>query len=94
MNNLYFQLTTFPNPFSENIRIEFSLLDKMNLTLNVYTFQGHLIKRLTNGIKEKGKHSIIWDGSDMNGKKVAPGIYLVRLRSGKHVLSRSVEFIR
>nr|NQU88880.1 hypothetical protein [Bacteroidota bacterium] len=61
-------------------------------TYLMYDFTGKHITTLMNEYIVPGQYQIIWDGKDINGNYVFKGIYLVRLRCGKNILTRSVEY--
>jgi hypothetical protein len=44
--------------------------------------------------KKPGEYRLIWNGKDLNGKEVMPGLYLVRLQSGRNIATKPVEIIK
>jgi flagellar hook assembly protein FlgD len=40
-----------------------------------------MVDTLVNEPKARGKHQVVWDGKDFEGREVASGIYFVRLSS-------------
>lgn len=88
------KLKIFPNPFHQNLTISFDLQNTERLSIKIYTIQGKLINTLMNENKSQGKYEIIWNGKDKNGKEVTSGLYLVRLQSGRIILTRSVEYLK
>jgi len=85
---------SFPNPFNNWTSIWFTLNIPSFVEVKIYSFQGQLIKTLINEKNEPGSYQCLWDGKDQNGKVVESGLYLVRLQSGRNILTRSVEFIK
>jgi len=71
----------YPNPFNPETKIDFSLLDADNVDLIIYNIKGEKVKKLINSKLDAGFHSVVWDGKDDNGKKVASGIYLYRFKT-------------
>ncbi|MCK4678317.1 MAG: T9SS type A sorting domain-containing protein, partial [Bacteroidales bacterium] len=84
----------YPNPFHENVKISFELNNAEVILLRIYTIQGQLINTLISENKLPGKYEIIWNGKDLNGKEIKSGLYLIRLQSGRNILTRSVEYIK
>ena len=80
----------FPNPFKNKLNIVIGMNSGSDLQIKIYTIQGKLIKTLSDINNSSYEHKIIWDGRDQQGKAVKPGLYLIRLQSGRHCLSRSV----
>ena len=75
----------YPNPFNPTTTIEFEVPYSMDIMLNVYDINGKLVKTLTNGTVNIGKHSVVWDGSNQFGKSVANGMYIYKLISDKNI---------
>jgi hypothetical protein len=80
---------SFPNPFSSSTNIVYSLnLAAQEVSIDVYTVSGLLIRRLpipSDGLGPASlarPHSVLWDGRDDAGDRVANGtyIYVIRVR--------------
>jgi hypothetical protein len=52
-----------------------------DVSLDVYTIDGRLVKRLFSGYRERGEYNEVWTGRDENGDVVSTGIYLIRLKA-------------
>ncbi len=75
-----FQLAqNYPNPFNSSTLISYNLESENRVVLEIYNALGQLIKRLVNTNQSVGNQSVVWNGDDINGKKVASGIYLYKL---------------
>lgn len=70
-----------PNPASESATLSFDLPIATAVELAVYDMQGRLIRRLSKGPLEPGRHAIEWDLRDRHGRPVRPGIYAYRMRT-------------
>jgi hypothetical protein len=68
-----------PNPFNKLTAISFQLKAPSQTTLKVYDIAGREVANLFEGEMKVGYHTLHWDGSDNNGKKVSSGIYFYRL---------------
>jgi hypothetical protein len=80
-----------PNPFQESTSIGFELSIAGETDLRVYTPGGRLIRTLTSGWTQAGRHDAVWDGNDASGRPVAPGAYLYRIiRNGETTAGRVV----
>jgi len=71
----------YPNPFSRKTKIEFSLVKRQFIVLEIYNITGEQVARLVSEEKRAGNHTIIWDGKNSQGGDVANGIYLLRLQA-------------
>ncbi|MEJ2635772.1 MAG: glycoside hydrolase family 66 protein [Calditrichia bacterium] len=71
-----FRLTgNFPNPFNPSTRIEFYLLHRARLRIDIYNTLGQKIITLANRLFGPGRHSVKWQPAD----NLASGIYICRL---------------
>jgi len=72
----------YPNPLKESTLIRIESDVQAERRIEVYSAMGVLIRvyTLPSGVSEQ-----IWDGCSSNGKKVPPGLYIVRITAGgKH----------
>jgi len=70
-----------PNPFSHETVIRFSLAKPSFVDLTVYDVSGRPVRTLCRRWMEAGRHELKWDGTDDEGRSLAPGIYLYRLET-------------
>jgi hypothetical protein len=66
-----------PNPFRESANLSFSLARSGPLKWDVYDLAG---RRVVSGTRtlDAGEHVVSWDGRDDSGRRVEPGLYLLR----------------
>lgn len=69
----------FPNPFNSKTVIKFALPEKDMISLKIFNIKGEEIKTLIRGVREKGLHSAVWDGTNRSGALLSSGLYLYRL---------------
>jgi len=84
----------YPNPFNPSTTITFSLPKQMKAKLKVYNLKGQLVKELVNGTIPKGRHKVVWDGKNAQGKSAASGIYFIRLDTGGRVITRKAMLLK
>jgi len=94
-NSNYAAQIVFPNPFSNETKIQFSLNESEKINLDVYSNDGRLVRRLIAGNKiSSGKFTVVWDGRDGYGNDLPIGIYYYSLLgektkgSGKIILTK------
>lgn len=87
-------LSIFPNPFNSSTNIRYDLNTPAQTSIKIYDLKGTLVNILSDHIQLPGHYESIWNGTDQNGNAVKPGIYLVRLQTGRKVMTRSVEVIK
>ncbi|HPY95692.1 MAG TPA: chitobiase/beta-hexosaminidase C-terminal domain-containing protein [Candidatus Cloacimonadota bacterium] len=71
----------YPNPFNPNTTIDFSITKRDYVNLAIYNIKGQRIKSLVDGFMPAGTHSVTWDGTNEQGKKLNSGIYLYKITS-------------
>jgi len=64
--NYPYVIRNYPNPFNPVTNIEFSLPEKQLVSLRIYNNLGELVTELVNEIKEAGKYSVTFDGSNLS----------------------------
>jgi hypothetical protein len=69
----------FPNPFSDFVTISFEIPETGMVRARVYNDQGAQIKTIALGLGFQGENEIFWDGTNVQGQKVASGVYIIRL---------------
>ena len=84
---------TVPNPFNPGTVISFDLPRAERARLTVYDLRGRLVRTLVDGIRG-GRQSVTWDGRDRDGRSVAAGVYLVRLRTASGRWTRATTLVR
>jgi len=79
-------LSNYPNPFTCNTIINFSIKDPGSVDLAIYDIKGRLVKQLITektvhpGGQEGGKYNVTWNGKDKNNRCCSSGIYLMNLK--------------
>jgi hypothetical protein len=71
----------YPNPFNPTTTISFHIATAGVVKLDIYNVRGQYVNTLVHEPKTRGKHQVVWNGTDHDGQGVASGVYLVRLCS-------------
>ena len=87
-------LDAAPNPFSIATRIDLTLPEEAEASIRIYDVSGRLVTELAEGRMTRGSHPFLWTGMDRDGTCVAPGLYLVRARAGKRMVTRKLLLVR
>ncbi|KAA3600380.1 MAG: T9SS C-terminal target domain-containing protein [Calditrichaeota bacterium] len=74
-------LQNYPNPFNPSTKIDFTLQESQNISLNIFNVKGQLVKTLFSGFSEKGLKSLTWDSKDSFGNLVSSGTYFYKLET-------------
>ena len=72
----------YPNPFNPHTAIQFDLPVQSHVSLSVFDLMGQQVANLVEGARGAGAHTVHWDGRDDEGRELASGVYLYRLRTG------------
>lgn len=81
----------YPNEMDSQTTINFEIENDSELSINVYDDRGNLVKTLIdNTNQEAGKHTIIWDGKNNEGRKMSSGVYIYRLVTPKYSDSKRI----
>ncbi|MHC4316735.1 MAG: FlgD immunoglobulin-like domain containing protein, partial [Planctomycetota bacterium] len=54
-----------------------------SVMIQVYDISGRLVRTLVNEPKNRGTHSVIWNGTDNRGRKVSGGVYIIKMNTVK-----------
>ena len=86
--------SVYPNPFNPRANITFSMQEKGAASVNIYNLKGQKVKTLLGSTVAAGQHSVVWDGTDDNGRAMASGVYLCRMEAGSHRSSLKMILIK
>ena len=91
----------YPNPFNPTTTILYTLRSNVGsgakaarTNLEVYNILGNKVKTLVDEVQIPGTYSIVWDGRNQNGDKVASGIYFYRLTRGDDTQTKKMMLIK
>jgi len=88
------ELSLSPNPFNPSARIAFELPRAADVTLEVYSASGALVRRLASGSYPVGRHDVTWQGRDDAGHEVASGIYFCRLTADGATVTKKLVLVK
>ena len=84
----------YPNPFSTQTTISFTLDQPGHVSLSVYDMIGRLIETLVDEPKAPGEHILIWDGTDSQGNAMPAGTYFYRMETAHFREAKSMILLR
>ncbi len=93
-NSNYADELVYPNPFNNEIKLEFSLAQPERINLTIFAADGKIVRRLIAGsMVREGRYQLVWDGKDGQGIGQASGVYTYvlegltnRKKTGKIIL--------
>ena len=83
----------WPNPFNPLINARFTLSRGAEVTAGIYDLAGRKVAILADGWHAAGDHALQWDGRN-DGRSVAAGVYLLRIRTPENTLIHKVMLIK
>jgi hypothetical protein len=83
-----------PNPFVGRTVVAFDLPEARDAEVRVFDIGGALVRTLWSGMLGAGRHRFEWNASGDDGRRVAPGLYLVRTRVGDVERSQKLVVLR
>jgi hypothetical protein len=72
-----FDSKVYPNPFTEQTTVSYTLTTTSNVNIEIYNFVGEKVQTIVNEAKGAGKHNAIFSNTNM-----AKGIYFIRVTAG------------
>lgn len=84
----------YPNPFNPETTIRYSVKDKSPVAIEVFNVKGQLVRNLVKDVKEAGEHSVVWNGTDNNGRAVSSGIYYFKMNAGKYSSTKKMIMMK
>jgi hypothetical protein len=84
----------YPNPFSRETTIAYTIQESGSVEIGVYSADGRLIRQLVSEDLTPGNYSVIWDATDGNGKLVKNGFYFYKISVGHHSKAEKMILLR
>ena len=88
-------LANYPNPFNPETWIPYQLSASADVSVSIYSVNGHLVRRLELGHQSAGVYrsrsrAAYWDGRNEFGERVASGLYFYTLTAGDFTATRKM----
>lgn len=82
-----------PSFFSTSTTIDYTLGKSAPVDIRIYDASGRQVKTLVRGAQPAGMNSVIWNGDDDSGNKIAPGIYICTMISEEYYGTKKLMFV-
>ena len=89
-----FSASNYPNPFSSETKIEYSVNKSGHVRIDVFNSSGRLVKCLFDGELNSGDYSVIWNGTDAKGSKAESGLYFYKISTGDLTKTEKMILLR
>jgi hypothetical protein len=81
-----------PNPFSNNVSLDFNLANSEHLIICINDIHGKLIRLISDKDFAKGIHHVNWDGTDSFGNIVSSGLYFCSFKTNTYIKNIKLIF--
>lgn len=84
----------FPNPFNPSTTIKYSVPNNGRVRIRIYNNLGQAVRLLVDEFNSIGERTVIWDGKDNDGRKVATGVYYYQLEMENSFSTKRMILVR
>jgi hypothetical protein len=89
-----FRAIAFPNPSSGVCVIPFHVPSEGPVSIDVVDVSGRIIRRLLQGSRPAGMHSVLWNGMGERNRPVPAGVYLTRISTTERTTTGRIVLTR
>lgn len=83
-----------PNPFKNSTEVIIELPEDDRIEVQVFDRSGRMVKVLQEESISAGYHNINWDGTDLTGQKLNPGVYFIIAKTSAKVFTEKVIILQ
>jgi hypothetical protein len=87
-------LYAYPNPSSGRAVITFEVAERRPIHAGIYDAAGRRIFNLCDAVLDAGRHRLLWEGRDNQGRPVGGGVFWVRVSSAARAEAARILVIR
>jgi hypothetical protein len=84
------QVKIYPNPFESEIQINATLIEESEITIELVSIEGVVIRELMNKILQEGTHNIKFNDIDY----LQNGVYLLRISTRDQVITKRIVHLK
>ena len=85
----------YPNPFNPTTVIQYSIDERVRVTLRIYDAAGRFVSTLVDEVRAPGVvHSAIWGGTNESGQEMPSGVYFYRMTTGNAVFTKKLVLLK
>jgi hypothetical protein len=84
----------YPNPFNATTYILFDVQKAAQVVIKIYDMKGQTVRTLVYEHTPIGTHSVVWNGENDLGNRMATGVYLCALQVGDFASSQKMLLLR
>ncbi len=84
----------FPNPMNPTATIKYTIGTPGKVQLRVFDVSGRVIRTLVDETKAAGAFSVIWDGKNDGGERVASGVFFYQLNAPGSEMNKKIVILQ
>jgi len=79
-----------PNPFSGTTIVRYAVKERTKVTIKITDKAGRVVRTLADKMHNPGIFEVMWNSRDRGGRKVAAGVYVYTLKTGRRSVSKTM----
>ena len=79
----------YPNPFNPTTTLKYAIPKESRVQLDVFNLLGEVVATLEDQVRQPGYYEATFDG-----RNVASGVYLYRIRAGDFVMTKKLVLLK
>jgi len=83
----------WPNPFSEHLNIRVITSSPADISIDIYSITGQKVSTIIAQPAVSNELNYVWNGFSEMGNRLPEGLYIMRVNTGKEVVSKRVLFM-
>jgi hypothetical protein len=88
----------YPNPFNPTTTIQFDVPEEAGriprIAVQIFNILGQKVKTIERGNLDAGRYTVVWNGTNEGGRRVASGVYFYRILAGDYVHTMKMVLIK
>ena len=80
----------YPNPVKQKATLKFTVGIQQHVTIQVLDINGLVCKTLIDQELKPEAYTIVWDGNNAAGSRMAAGVYILRISSDSGVQTKKI----
>ncbi|MBM3241053.1 T9SS type A sorting domain-containing protein [Candidatus Poribacteria bacterium] len=89
----------YPNPFNPETWMPYQLSEGADVTIQIYSSTGQLVRTLDFGKREAGiylnkESAAYWDGKNDTGERISSGVYFYSIHAGKFSATKKLVILK
>ena len=84
----------YPNPFNPQTDISYVLPYACHVDISIFNVLGQTVTTLVNEYQTAGHKTVLWDGTDDDGKQVTSGVYFYRIQAGEFTDTKKMTLVK